>query len=176
MAATETLQTIFCKKNHKLDDYIVKVLLPEGLIKITMRIYQCGKDLAENFLFSNDCKSLKRSTPFDNNIKDEDDDNDDDFKSKKVVVVVVKEQIPPSPMKINKKFKIPKLKKKNENEEEENDDIYDFAKNSKQIPKIFTTEMDTQKIEQQNRNNKMINTNFKGLTKSKKTTTTTIAI
>ena len=34
----------------KRDEYIVKVLLPEALIKICMRIHQCSKLVAESYL------------------------------------------------------------------------------------------------------------------------------
>jgi len=50
MAAVHALQAIFCKKDYRYNEYIVKVLLPEALIKICMRIYQCSKDAAEEFL------------------------------------------------------------------------------------------------------------------------------
>jgi hypothetical protein len=49
-SAVKALQYIFCKKNHNLDEYIVKVLLPEALIKICMRVYQCSKLAAEEYL------------------------------------------------------------------------------------------------------------------------------
>lgn len=57
MSAVKALQSIFCKKNNKYDEYIVKVLLPEALIKICMRIYQCSKDAAEEFLKKNNIKN-----------------------------------------------------------------------------------------------------------------------
>lgn len=57
MSAVKALQTVFCKKDHKYDEYIVKVLLPEALIKICMRIYQCGKDSAEDYLAKNNIKT-----------------------------------------------------------------------------------------------------------------------
>jgi len=50
MTATYALRSVFCKSGNKYDDYIVKVLLPEALIKICMRIHQCSKDDAEEFL------------------------------------------------------------------------------------------------------------------------------
>lgn len=53
MGAVQGLQYIFCKKDFRYNEYIVKVLLPEALIKICMRIYQCGKDAAEEFLKMN---------------------------------------------------------------------------------------------------------------------------
>ena len=59
------LQSIFCKKNNKHDDYIVKVLLPEALIKICMRIYQCGKYSAEEFLLKNNLKTIMQRCPKD---------------------------------------------------------------------------------------------------------------
>lgn len=65
-AAAKALQSIFCRKNNKFDEYIVKVLLPEALIKMCMRIYQCGKEAAEEFLqrdnFKNNFKDFPRGS------------------------------------------------------------------------------------------------------------------
>jgi hypothetical protein len=49
-AVVRVLQPLFSTKNHNRDDYIVKVLMPEALIKICMRVYQCSKESAETFL------------------------------------------------------------------------------------------------------------------------------
>lgn len=62
-AAVEALQLIFCRNNHKLDGYIVKVALPEALIKICMRIYQCSKDAAELYLKENNLDKKKKTNP-----------------------------------------------------------------------------------------------------------------
>lgn len=63
MSAVKALQSIFCKKNNKYDEYIVKVLLPEALIKICMRVYQCGKNSAEEFLKKNNIKNSFSDRP-----------------------------------------------------------------------------------------------------------------
>lgn len=63
MSAVKALQSIFCKKNHKYDEYIVKVLLPEALIKICMRIYQCSKDSAEEYLKKNNIQNSFADCP-----------------------------------------------------------------------------------------------------------------
>lgn len=57
MSAVRALQYVFCKKDSRYNEYIVKVLLPEALIKICMRIYQCSKDSAEEFLKKNNSKN-----------------------------------------------------------------------------------------------------------------------
>jgi hypothetical protein len=49
----------------KLDEYIVKVMLPEALIKICMRVYQCSKDAAEEYLKKNNLKSKVETAPVD---------------------------------------------------------------------------------------------------------------
>jgi hypothetical protein len=50
MAAVRAFKSVFCQNHNRRDDYIVKVLLPESLIKICMRIHQCSKVKAEVFL------------------------------------------------------------------------------------------------------------------------------
>ena len=82
-AAVQALQNIFCKKDNKVkykvlfinieclkfflfwkcDDYIIKVLLPEALIKICMRIYQCSKEAAEEYLQKNNFKNDFKQYP-----------------------------------------------------------------------------------------------------------------
>ncbi len=75
MCVVKALQKIFSKSSNKVwlvsrhrilnfflrivffskyDDYLVKVLLPEALIKMCMRVYQCNKENAEEHLFYND--------------------------------------------------------------------------------------------------------------------------
>ena len=77
MSAVKALQSVFCQNHNKVfrnlcfsrnfdetycifvvvlkrDEYIVKVLLPEALIKICMRIHQCSKSLAESYLQKSD--------------------------------------------------------------------------------------------------------------------------
>jgi len=61
--AVTALQSIFCKKNNKCDEYIIKVLLPEALIKICMRIYQCSKEAAEDFLQHDNFKNNFEKCP-----------------------------------------------------------------------------------------------------------------
>ncbi|CAF0748399.1 unnamed protein product [Brachionus calyciflorus] len=63
MSAVKALQSVFCKKNNKYDEYIVKVLLPEALIKICMRVYQCSKGSAEEFLQKNNIKKCFKEYP-----------------------------------------------------------------------------------------------------------------
>jgi hypothetical protein len=84
-SALKALQWIFCKKDNKVTlnieyilfqfillflnsnakyvDYIIKVLLPEALIKITMRIYQCGKQAAEDYLCENTLQTAMNCVP-----------------------------------------------------------------------------------------------------------------
>jgi len=62
-SAVKALQEIFCKKDNKADEYIVKVLLPEALIKICMRIYQCSKEAAEEYLQKNNFKNNFKEVP-----------------------------------------------------------------------------------------------------------------
>jgi len=53
MAVVRGLRVIFLRGNkspYEINDYIVKVLMPEALIKICMRIYQCSKQAAEDYL------------------------------------------------------------------------------------------------------------------------------
>ncbi|XP_013412165.1 uncharacterized protein LOC106174933 isoform X2 [Lingula anatina] len=49
-AVMETLIQIFCKKHNKYLDYLMKVLLPEALIKIYMDVHQVGHAAAEEAL------------------------------------------------------------------------------------------------------------------------------
>ena len=63
LAAVKALQSIFCKNSNKLDEYIVKVLLPEALIKICMQVYQCAKEPAEDYLKEINLKKNSETAP-----------------------------------------------------------------------------------------------------------------
>ena len=58
LAICNLFKSVFCtnKKNtvtnHKLDEYIFKVLLPEALIKICMFMYESDKENAEEYLLN----------------------------------------------------------------------------------------------------------------------------
>lgn len=65
MSAVRALQFVFCKKNHDLDEYIVKVLLPEALVKICMQVYKCSKAAAEDYLRFDHKKTKFRQCPKD---------------------------------------------------------------------------------------------------------------
>lgn len=52
-------------KLKKLDEYIVKVALPEALIKICMRVYQCSKLAAEEYLKELNLDKKEESFPKD---------------------------------------------------------------------------------------------------------------
>lgn len=53
LQASKTLESIFCRNDKRYVDYVCKVLLPESLIKICMRVFQCAKPEAEEYLHRN---------------------------------------------------------------------------------------------------------------------------
>jgi hypothetical protein len=71
MSCVKALQFIFCKKNNQLDEYIVKVLMPEALLKICMRVYQCSKQSAEDFLMRDNKRNNFFNCPRDSIVKPE---------------------------------------------------------------------------------------------------------